>query len=373
LEPYEKIYVKPSFLKTAHGEIACETCHGGDPTDPDWQTAHKGIIKDPTFPSPEKACGACHEDIVPVAQKSLHYTLAPFTQIIKTRATKNDTEILNRVMEAKDKHCGSCHASCGQCHVSRPNYVDGGFLAGHMFQKKPPMDIICASCHGGRVYAEFTGEDDRYPADVHYAKEEMTCMDCHKAAELHADATGITTRWDLPQRPNCKKCHADAVSEASKNRSHAIHRDKVACQVCHAVASKNCFGCHVGTDKKGLPYYKCEKTVMLYKIGVNPNSSKEMPYEYMVLRHPPVDPEIFDSYVKNGLADIDKLPTWKIAAPHNIQRITPQNKTCNDCHGKAGIFLQEKDLLDWEKEANSRVVVQVEKIPRILEETDLKQ
>ena len=47
---------------------------------------------------------------------------------------------------ARDKHCSQCHASCGQCHVSRPDYVNGGFLAQHRFQKTPPMETTCASC-----------------------------------------------------------------------------------------------------------------------------------------------------------------------------------------------------------------------------------
>jgi thiosulfate/3-mercaptopyruvate sulfurtransferase len=368
LESYEKIYVNPSFLESEHGEIACENCHGGDPNDPNWQTAHKGIIKDSTFPTAEKTCGECHQEITATAEKSLHYTLAPFTETIKTRANKKDAKILHAVMEAKDKHCASCHSSCGQCHISRPDYVDGGFLGGHLFQKKPPMDTTCASCHGGRVYAEFTGGNDGYPGDVHYDKEEMTCMDCHTAAEMHADATGVMTRLDLPQRPHCRKCHADAVSEKAKIKSHLTHRDKVACQVCHAVASKNCFSCHVGTDTKGLPYYKCEETLMLYRVGLNPNRSPQRPYEYVVLRHPPVNPRLFDAYVKNALTDIDKLPTWKTATPHNIQRITPQNRACNNCHGKGELFLQIKDLPDWEKKANARVVVPEGKIPKTIEE-----
>ena len=89
MEPYEKIYVHPSFLETEHGKIGCETCHGGNPLDPDWQTAHREIIKDPTFPSADEACGECHEEIVSTAKNSLHYTLDPFTQAIKARAMDN--------------------------------------------------------------------------------------------------------------------------------------------------------------------------------------------------------------------------------------------------------------------------------------------
>ena len=368
MEPFEKIYINPSFLETYHGEIACEACHGGNPKDPNWQTAHKGVVKDPTFPDAKKTCGECHEDIVSTAKSSLHYTLAPFENAIKTRANKKDKETLKKTLMAKDRHCNSCHSSCGQCHVSRPNYVEGGFLAGHAFQKKPSMETTCASCHGGRVYAEFTGANDEYLADVHYDKKEMECMDCHTGEEMHSDATGVNTRFDLPKRPRCEKCHPDVVSDKPKPESHSIHKDKVACQVCHSQAYKNCFNCHVGTDKKGLPYFKSGETKMLFKVGLNPNKTNDRPHDYVVLRHPPADPKLFDYYIKNGLTDFDKLPTWKLETPHNIQRITPQNKTCNNCHGNISLFLTKKDVTNFELKANIGTVVPENKIPNRIKE-----
>jgi len=364
LESYEKIYVNPTFLKTKHGEIACEACHRGDPKAPNRQTAHRGILRDPTFPDAEKVCGECHADIVSTAKNSLHYTLAPFEKVIKIRANKKDKGVLEKVCRAKEKHCSACHASCGQCHVSRPDYVEGGFLAGHLFQKKPSMDTTCAGCHSGRVHSEFTGANDEYPADVHYAKADMTCMDCHTGKEMHADATNVDTRFDLPERPRCKKCHPDTIFEKPGTNPHTIHGDKVACQVCHAVANKHCFNCHVGTDKEGVACSKSGETRMLFKIGLNPKKTKDRPYIYVVLRHPPADPGLFAFYVKDGLSDFDKLPTWKFDTPHNIQRMTPQNKTCNNCHGNASLFLQEKDVTDWEQKANAGVIVPEAKIPK---------
>jgi thiosulfate/3-mercaptopyruvate sulfurtransferase len=86
------------------------------------------------------------------------------------------------------------------------------------------------------------------------------------------------------------------------------------------------------------------------------------------LRHPPANPNLFASYVKDGLSDFDSLPTWKLDTPHSIQRITAQNKTCNNCHGNASLFLQEKDVNDWEREANARVVVPEDSIPKPIKE-----
>lgn len=196
----------------------------------------------------------------------------------------------------------------------------------------------------------------------------MTCMNCHKAEEMHADATDVATRFDLPNRPRCEQCHSDIVSAAPKTKSHAIHKGKVACQVCHSLANKNCFNCHVGTDKKGLPYFKSSKAKNLFKVGLNPDPGEDRPYEYVVLRHPPADPDLFEAYVAGGLSDFDKLPTWKLDTPHTIQRITPQNRTCNNCHGNASLFLQKKEVPDWEQAANARVMVPEAKLPKPVQE-----
>jgi len=364
LELYEKIYVHPSFLETDHGAIACVGCHGGNAADPNWQTAHTGLVKDPTHGDAEGVCGECHDQITASAAHSLHITLAPFRAVIKARAGAIDVRSRQKVNAARQKHCTICHASCGQCHVSRPAYAGGGFLSRHLFLKSPPMDTTCASCHGGRVHGEFTGANDEYRPDVHYESEEMTCMDCHTAEEMHADARNVSSRFDLPQRPDCRRCHVEALSDSAGNISHHIHSSKVACQVCHAQANKNCFRCHVGTDPDGLPYFKCQKTVFLFKIGLNPSKTPDRPYDWVALRHSPADPALFDRYVKNGLRSFNALPTWKLDTPHSIRRITERNKTCNNCHGNAALFLNVNDMAEWEREANATVVVPVDRIPK---------
>jgi len=367
LELYEKVYVKPAFLESDHGEIPCQQCHGGNPDNHDWRTVHTDIIRDPTFPDPAEACGDCHEEIVKAAATSLHFTLNPMKAAIEKRAGNENPEVLHALGMAMDRHCLVCHASCGQCHVSRPAYARGGFLAGHRFVETPPMDTTCASCHGGRVHGEYTGANSDYEADVHYEDEEMTCMDCHKSLEMHAAAPGMNSRLDLPERPKCKACHTDD-GENGTNRSHAIHRGKIACQVCHAQAAKSCFRCHVGTDKKGLPYFKCKETRILLKIGLNPKPDRERPEAYLVVRHPPIAPQTFEAYVKDGLVHFNDLPTWKPGFPHNIRRITRQNRACNNCHGNRALFLGPSDLAAWEIEANSKVVVPEDRIPGKVEE-----
>jgi len=42
---------------------------------------------------------------------------------------------------------------------------------------------------------------------------------------------------------------------------------------------------------------------------------------------------------------------------HNIQRVTPQNQDCNNCHGQDALFLLEVDVDPDELEANRDVIV----------------
>lgn len=364
LELYQKIYVAPSFLETDHGGILCQECHGGNPDDDNWQTAHTGIVKDPSFLDADRVCGECHEEIVESAVKSLHYTLKPMFDAVFLRAGNSGKSNRHILKKSMDKHCGTCHSSCGQCHVSRPDYVRGGFLSKHHFKKTPPMNTSCASCHGGRIHGEFVGVNEDYAPDTHFEDQEMECTACHTSGHMHASAENIKDRNDAAFRPDCESCHAEIVSEASENKAHAIHGKKVSCRVCHCQSYKNCFSCHVGTDKKGIPYYKCDSTQTLFKIGLNPLKTKSIPYDFVLLRHVPAAPDTFKYYTLNTLKNFNNLPTWKPAAPHNILKTTPQNQACNNCHGNPLLFLQNTDLEPYEKIANQKVVVPLTRIPK---------
>lgn len=358
MEPYEKIFVQPAFLKSAHGQIPCETCHGGNSQDPDWRSAHDGLKPDPSFPDPVYACGDCHPDISRSARQSLHYTLDPMRQTVAARA--GGVHPITRT--AFDRHCGGCHASCGQCHISRPDYVGGGFLAGHRMLKTPPMESTCAACHGGRVVFDYTGQHPDNPPDIHYEAAEMTCTDCHEADELHGDGTGVSNRYRYSLRPACTDCHP---MDTSPTPVHRNHTGRVACQVCHGQAAKHCFQCHVGTDREGLPYFKCRETRVAFHIGLDPGSDPNAPSRFTVLRHPPASPGLFDAYGPNLLPRFNTLPTWKPDTPHNIRRVTPRNRDCINCHGQRALFLRVSDLEFYERQANQRIVVPDHRVPKV--------
>ena len=364
MELYEKVYVDEDFLSDdPHGEIGCTTCHGGNPSDPNWKTAHGNVVKDPSFKNPKTACGDCHEEIVDSVKKSLHTTLEPYWNILHARMDTSNRAAMQKVSEAFGNHCASCHSSCGQCHISRPNAVAGGFVDGHFFHKRPYMETNCTACHGSRVHDEYMGKNKGYPADVHYAKANMNCNKCHSAKEMHSADGHVMSRYQADVHQTCESCHPDAVSSDSPVEMHKIHQGKVECQVCHSVTYKNCYGCHVGKDKMGLAYYQVDSTVMNFKIGKNPIKSKDRPYDFVLLRHVPTNTHLFDYYVKDAFPNFDKLPTFKYATPHNIQRKTPQTASCNACHGNKKLFLTKENIPPNELKANASVIVKESEIP----------
>ena len=365
LEPLEKVLVSKDFLATTHGEIECVTCHGGDPVSADKASAHTGMNPLPSVHNPQKACGDCHEDIVATAKDSLrrHPFHIPYgaqepgltwkSGGISTRRRKN--------------HCASCHTSCGGCHVSRPQFAQGGFIKGHLFQKRTDPINQCTACHGSRVGSEFYGQ--RGQGDVHAAKAAMDCVACHKAKEMHAAAPkGLKSRYDLKEMERCTDCHQDL--QYGSVRDHAIHIGKVQCQVCHSQTYVNCYSCHVGKDSEGMAFFQNQREVETLKIGLNYDpKAPGAGYRYMLVRHVPSDPNMFDFYGKDGFTNFSAVPTWKRTSPHNIQRRTWQAANCNHCHGNRSLFLASSDLLDYEKQANRKVVVPDSKLPKPVAKT----
>ena len=383
LEPYEKVLIDTDFLdedEDVHGQISCEKCHGGNPNAESMEKAHAGLIHDPTYPDPSKTCGECHvtdegghPEIAAKNKTNLHVTLAPFKSKIYLRANP-DSCVRDKIDNAMATNCSACHSSCGQCHVSRPKSVEGGFIEGHLFQKTPPVETNCTSCHGSRVGKEFHGENEGILADIHHLKHGMACKACHSGDEMHGSGMSKEPfdRYEVANRAKCEDCHKIATSEKPEgdkkgkpleHPSHIIHQGKVSCQVCHSVQYKNCFSCHVGKDKSGAPYFEAEPSTMDFKIGLRPKTTKERPEKYVTVRHIPVSPGLFDFYVKDALTNIDKAPTWKFATPHNIQLKTPQNETCLSCHGNNKLFLTKKDAKSWEVKANKDVFVPLKPAP----------
>ncbi len=137
-----------------------------------------------------------------------------------------------------------------------------------------------------------------------------------------------------------------AAPGASAREAHNVHGDKLSCHVCHAVPYVNCYGCHLG---------KGARSELDFRIGLS--LRKDRPAVYTLVRHAPTTREMLASKVADALPNYDASPTWLPTFPHNIQRATPQNRTCNDCHGNAELFLRKETLDPRYPRANAAVAV----------------
>jgi len=361
------VYVQGSFFNTAHGKMSCIHCHHGDETQFAKDAAHVNLVAYPSS-DPEKYCGSCHSGPVSNSGTSLHQTQNGYYHLFEKRAgfdLRTDSYLTGEF----DKECGKCHTTCGQCHVSRPVSVNGGFIAGHVFNRTPSMTNNCTACHGSRIGAEYLGENAGYRADVHWLPNAKRCEFCHDAGEMHGSGELFETRYDARNTamPRCEDCHEDARTANVYHQRHWADAEndpnvsRLACQVCHSQDYKNCNACHTGgAGITGSSY-------MTYKIGNNPIKSDRRPYDYAVVRHIPVAPNTFEAWGVAALSQYDSEPTWKYASPHNILRWTARTDTTgggqcwSHCHnnwvGSLSTYLRDEDLQDYEKQANQTVLM----------------
>lgn len=357
LEPWEKVFVnRQSFSATRHGDIQCTFCHGGTQSS-DMETAHTGMIADPSI-GPNNVCTTCHKDQAKHFDQSLHASLGGYWTTLNVRSGTENHPALQTMF---GNHCARCHTSCGDCHISQPASVGGGFVDGHVINKTPSMTRNCTACHGSRVGNEYLGKNEDLPGDVHFRQGRMNCVACHTGADMHGEDYGDTppsNRYDGAQMPACTDCHTEALSLESQNVMHLAHGEKLSCQVCHAITYTSCDGCHVAiSDKTGNPFFETQATYFTFFIGQNALKNENRPYNYVPVRHIPIAPTSYQFYGENLLPNFNALPTWAYATPHNIQRKAPQASACENCHASAQYFLTADKVKPEERAANAAVIV----------------
>jgi len=336
---YHKRYLidKNALDKDMHLANKCSFCHKGDDTSTDQEKAHKGVIKKPS--ADLKICGTCHNEIQGTYQNASHYTGQEMFNKITRRFSKEEEKIFtDKVFE---QACKSCHASCGDCHVSSPSRdgTSAGFINGHRFVKKDEGKT-CAVCHGGRVYPEYTGKLGGKP-DVHFQKG-MACIDCHKKGHLHGSVQSNGKMAN--NKPRCTDCHKlGKETKAIAKLAHTKHEGRVSCYGCHSQGEyTNCYDCHIGkgaTSRSG------------FILGVNPDDKRTL----TTLRTVPVTRETFLGFgIK--MENFDRAPDYRSASVHNIQRSTERTRSCDTCHVKQKNFLSKGSLIQNGSKANEGLI-----------------
>lgn len=365
------VLVSPKFFDTTHGKMGCRDCHNGTKFAKTRKEAHEGMEPLPSSKYAESVCAPCHKQITDTFAKTLH---------AETRGVSSTKVglVLKRVKDGNRKavdagmnnNCNTCHVSgCGDCHVTRPQFNDGGFTQGHVFSKTPNSLNNCMGCHGSRIEKEYTGKGEgtmsTLQADVHWTSSAMQCAECHTKEWIHGGDV-YDERYDAPKAPKCEKCHPNnaAFMEEPMHARHAVAgtgSSYLQCQVCHAQEYNNCSSCHVALDDKKLPFFTTESSGFDFNIGRNYDKSDKKPWDFIVVRHVPVDKDTFKFYGENGIDDLAAVPTWKYATPHSILKSTIQTANgCNSCHGVDKLFLTSEDMkgLDPDEvKANQPVIV----------------
>jgi len=347
--------VSDEFTASTHGELGCITCHGGE-NSADKAAAHTGMQPYPSSDL-EGICYQCHAGVADTYADSLHYNLHGMQNGLMAFSQDSLLSDSPEHAEIFDKNCISCHATCGDCHVSRPSVYSGGLIDQHNFFGTPPMDQTCFGCHGARNAGEFMGTVG-FQGDVHFEMG-MTCMDCHPQNNFHGTGEVNDSMWTKAELPSCYDCHENQQPGQSELQVHNIHTETVSCQVCHAQANNNCFECHVEYNEDQTGLASTSDVRLIFRIGNNPIQSETRPYEYVTLRHIPTYVDSFEVVGPDLLPNYDEISNWKYSPTHNIQRLTFQNETCNSCHGNENIFLKESDLLESDSQANWNLIPEV--------------
>ena len=323
------------FVGDSHSGLTCYDCHEGVAGTNNKEAAHATLIADPSDgPVDQNVCATCHRSKATEFENSLHYTLQGYIDTFESRSGL--TAEGSGWMTAFGNHCSGCHATCGQCHISRPTSVNGGLMNEHEYLPTPNQNGQCTACHGSRINDEYKGVHPGLSPDKHYLAG-MNCMDCHTDLELHGGGVTPDHRRDAFGRPACDDCHPGPAAGDDDISHHELHAQTVDCPVCHSQPYKNCYQCHVGaSDGKshGLQF----PSEIDFRIGKNPIQSSDRPWDYVLLRHVPVYPEMYEAY-DITLSNYSALPSWTYATPHNIRRNTPQTESCTNCHGEPGRFL----------------------------------
>lgn len=172
----------PALGGSIHAPLACVDCH-------------QDLAGTSDFPHAEEladvVCGACHDDIQPIHEKSAH-GIAPSGEGARCRDCHGTHFILPKSDPRSSVYHLAQPSTCGRCHE------DPGFLRRHP-ELRQNVQGYTDSIHGKAVL--------KYGLNI-----AATCADCHGEHDVHAhgDPTAPTSRARVGDV--CGKCHPSALA-----------------------------------------------------------------------------------------------------------------------------------------------------------------
>ena len=235
-------------------DVGCTSCHGGDPTAADKNTAMSaaaGFIGRPAKADIPALCGACHADATQMRQYNL-----PTDQLAEYRTSQH-----GQLLAKGDKNvptCADCHgghairpksdpqatvyptnvpATCAKCHANAALMKSYGIPTDQLEKYKDSVHGItllqkqdlrapsCANCHG------FHGA-----TPPGFAEVANVCGQCHSATEALYLKGGHASGAQGSGAPRCVTCHGQHdVKAASEDAFQGA--DPRHCGSCHAQGS----------------------------------------------------------------------------------------------------------------------------------------
>ncbi len=297
-----------SVLDQFHN-FECTLCHNGNSKSDIKDSAHKGIIKNPSATEhQEEKCGKCHSDDIKRVRNSLMSTangIINTTRYLWGEQSSPDalfstikTEYTEKIPDNSTvddflrKVCLRCHlnssgskregdlrsSGCSACHILYKN--SGEHL--HQFTKKIPV-VQCLHCHNfNRVGVDYVGyfehdysnsyrspiykggtppkiygiDQHRLQMDIHFEKG-MDCIDCHNIKQIMGDGRNISFKYQV-EKIECFSCHAsgkEIITKVSGKRLKSpkynekrISHEKhktLECYSCHSIWGAQDYGLNV--------------------------------------------------------------------------------------------------------------------------------
>ncbi|NQV14660.1 hypothetical protein HQ531_04315 [bacterium] len=347
-------------IDSTHARIGCTGCHGGlSPVDAEddtsaYRAGHSGVIRDPSAIG-EYGCsgGLCHGDKVRRNETSMHSNLwGEKAHVALRNGYSSFDECPTDIQDGFSRDCASCHTTCGQCHVSIPNIVGGGFQKqsvgnSHRFNRSPDAAVVCIACHGASIGDDWNANQDRVSGNLPDVHNDFgfTCLNCHQE-DFHGGGVSdavYTSRYQVTDLPQCVDCHQDDDDDNAFHLKHWPNGNRadgvdLACFACHSQQYTSCNTCHAGGWKSE---YEADNTGIFqvypdFKLGHNPNylvdGQVHSESEWITVRHVPVSKDAFKNSPWNIdlMSNYEAMETWKYTSPHSINRWTPRTLVDTD-------------------------------------------
>ncbi len=254
--------------------FACAVCHLGNAHSVDKERAHAGMARNPgDLRVADRTCGraGCHPDLVTRVKNSIMATNKGILRVIQKQwlgmeAVSVEVKDLmaenpphNAAIDHYRKMCGGCHlwkererglgeverrgGGCSDCHIvdkARKPGVPGEAEAHPEITTRIPSEN-CVKCHNrsARIGLSYFGKFEsagygtpheggglsgrrlsgnrfymQLPADVHFSKAGMTCIDCHTATGLMGDGKAYDRMRDQVDI-TCEACHDPVFTDES--------------------------------------------------------------------------------------------------------------------------------------------------------------